>query len=84
MSPTVNKVISWIIVIALVSPSEAKASPEPVMADIARAMIPQAGPCYRLFPLHYSIGGALARIFAPHTFETQFNTCFPKKIQIKL
>ena len=79
MSPTVNKVISWIIVTALVSPTQAKASPEPVMADIARAMIPQASPCYHLFPLHYSIGGALARIFAPRTLETHFNSCFPQK-----
>ena len=78
MISTVNKFIPVVIVIALVSPSQAKATPEPVMADIARAMIPQVGPCYHLFPLHYSLGGALARIFAPKTFESmgQFNLCF--------
>ena len=85
LSVSVKTMTYLIIASTLICHLQARPRPEPVMADLARAMIPQVPPCYRLFPFYYSIGGALARIFAPFTFETQFNTCFPeKKGQAKL
>ena len=88
MNMAVKIVTYWIVASALTCPSQARPRPEPVMMELAKAMIPQVprvSPCYQTFPLHFSIGKALARIFAPNLFKTQFTTCFPgKKTQIKL
>ena len=76
MMYTVKIVTLWTIASTLVHHSLAKPMPEPVMMDIAKAMIPQEREhCFRSFPLSFSLGGALLRIFAPTIYENRIKIC---------
>ena len=67
---TAKLVILWIVALSVVHHPLAKPMPEPVMMDIAKAMIPQEREhCFRTFPLSFGLGGALLRIFAPTVYE---------------
>ena len=78
---TVKVLTLWTIALAIAHHSLAKPMPEPVMMDIAKAMIPQAQ-CLRLFPFHFTIGGALTRIFFHSAWESKFEICLSgKKMQ---
>ena len=74
---TTKLVTLWIIALNLVHHCQAKPMPEPVMMDIAKAMIPQArDKCFQTFPLPgFSIAGALFRIFAPTMPENRIKIC---------
>ena len=77
---TTKLVTLWIIALNIVHHCQAKPMPEPVMMDIAKAMIPQASDnCFQNFPIRFSMGGiigeALWKIFAPTSQKNQIKMC---------